>query len=333
MLKVVSGTRPTGSVHLGNYLGAIVNYVKMQEAGHENYFFIADYHALTTHPDPKELAPNVYRTLATYLAAGLDPNKCHIYLQSDLPQIPELYLLLNMFAYKGELEKVPTFKEKVRAKGQTVNAGLLTYPVLMAADIIIHRATHVPVGKDQEQHLEMTRNFAKRFNHVVNAEFFPEPVAYNFDQALLKVPSLDGSGKMSKSNTNPNSAIYLTDSDDVIIKKMKKAKTSTTPEEKNEAIPEEIANLFLLMDLVSDKNVKEQFIAAWNDCNIRFGDLKMQIAEDLVKMVKPLREKIEAFSVDKKMLKEVTNEGGKHARKNANETLKGVRELLGFNYF
>jgi len=333
MQRVLSGTRPTGKVHLGNYLGAIANYVKLQETGSENYFFIADYHALTTHPNPKELAPNVHRTLATYLAAGLDPNKCHIYLQSDLPQIPELYLLLNMFAHKGELEKVPTFKEKVRAKGQTINAGLLTYPVLMAADIIIHRATHVPVGKDQEQHLEMTRTFAKRFNHAVGQDFFPEPMAYNFDQALIKVPSLDGSGKMSKSNTNDNSAIYLTDTDEVIIKKMKKAKTSTGPQEKNEAIPEEIANLFALMDLMSDKNVKEQFINSWNDCTIRFGDLKMQIAEDIIKLVKPLREKIEELSTDKKTLKEVTEEGGKHARKNADETLQGVRELLGFNYF
>jgi len=145
---VVSGIRSTGFLHLGNYFGAIKNYVKMQEE-YNCYFFIADYHSLTTHPNPKDLKGNVYHMVAEHVASGLDPEKVALYAQSDIPEIPELYLILNMLAYKGELEKVPTFKDKVRQQPDNVNAGLVTYPVLMAADIMIHRAVKVPVGKDQ----------------------------------------------------------------------------------------------------------------------------------------------------------------------------------------
>ncbi len=160
---VVSGIRSTGYLHLGNYFGAMRNYVNMQD-DYNCFFFVADYHSLTTHPDPKDLRANVYRVVAENVACGLDPQKVALYAQSDVPEIPELYLMLNMLAYKGELEKVPTFKDKVRLNPDNVNAGLLTYPVLMTADILIHKAQHVPVGKDQEQHIEMARNFAQRFN-------------------------------------------------------------------------------------------------------------------------------------------------------------------------
>src|ERR1700712_4566161 len=192
---VVSGIRSTGFLHLGNYFGAMRNYVKMQE-DYNCYFFVADYHSLTTHPDPKDLKQNVFRVLAENIACGLDPEQVAIYAQSDLPEIPELYLMLNMLAYKGELEKVPTFKDKVRQNPDNVNAGLLTYPVLMAADILIHRAVKVPVGKDQEQHLEMARNFANRFN-TRYGDLFPEPNVFRFNTDTVKIMSLDGVGKMS----------------------------------------------------------------------------------------------------------------------------------------
>src|SRR5690606_24661345 len=205
---VVSGIRSTGHLHLGNYFGAIHNYVKMQEQ-YNCYFFVADFHSLTTHPDPKDLRSNVFRVVAENIASGIDPEKVALYAQSDIPEIPELYLLLNMLAYKGELEKVPTFKDKVRLSPDNVNAGLLTYPVLMAADILIHRAVKVPVGKDQEQHLEMARNFAQRFNNRYG-ELFPEPMPFNYGSELVKVPSLDGAGKMSKSE-NANATLYLAD--------------------------------------------------------------------------------------------------------------------------
>ena len=194
---VVSGIRPTGFLHLGNYFGAMRNYVRMQEE-YDCYFFVADWHSLTTHPDTKELKESVLRVIAENIAAGLDPQKVSLYVQSSIPEISELYLYLNMSAYKGELEKTVTFKEKVRLQPDNVNAGLLTYPVLQAADILIHRAKYVPVGKDQEQHLEMARNFAQRFNYRYG-ELFPEPQAFNYGDELIKVPSLDGAGKMSKS--------------------------------------------------------------------------------------------------------------------------------------
>jgi tryptophanyl-tRNA synthetase len=198
METVLSGIRPTGNLHLGNYFGAVKNFLKMQET-HRCFFFIADYHSLTTHPNPSDLHGNVKQVLAEYLAAGLDPEKATLYVQSDLPEIAELYLFLNMNAYVGELERVTTFKEKVRKQPDNVNAGLLTYPTLMAADIIIHRADKVPVGKDQEQHLEMARTFARRFNRMYKQEYFPIPNAFNFGEELVKIPGLDGSGKMGKS--------------------------------------------------------------------------------------------------------------------------------------
>ncbi|MDD2560390.1 MAG: tryptophan--tRNA ligase, partial [Bacteroidales bacterium] len=165
MDTVLSGIRSTGHLHLGNYFGALRNFVRMQ---HENrcFFFIADYHSLTTHPDPKSLHNNVKDILCEYLAAGIDPEVATIYVQSDVPETVELYLLLNMHAYMGELAKTTSFKEKARKQPENVNAGLLTYPTLMAADILQHNADKVPVGKDQEQHLELTRRFARRFNNL-----------------------------------------------------------------------------------------------------------------------------------------------------------------------
>ena len=195
---VLSGIRPTGNLHLGNYFGALRNFIKMQEE-YECYFFIADYHSLTTHPNPDNLYNNVRQILVEYLAAGLDPEKSTIYVQSDLPETAELYLLLNMNTYLGELQRVTSFKDKVRKQPNNVNAGLLTYPTLMAADILIHRAAKVPVGKDQEQHLEMTRTFANRFNNMYGNEVFPLPQAFNFGNELVKIPGLDGSGKMGQS--------------------------------------------------------------------------------------------------------------------------------------
>lgn len=173
METVVSGIRPTGNLHLGNYFGAVKNFLKMQDE-YKCFFFIADWHSLTTHPHPGNVVENVRKILAEYLACGLNPEKATIYVQSDIKEIAELYLYLNMNAYLGELERTTTFKEKARKQPDNVNAGLLTYPTLMAADIIIHKAHKVPVGKDQEQNMEMARKFARRFNTIYGCEFFPE---------------------------------------------------------------------------------------------------------------------------------------------------------------
>jgi len=329
---VLSGVRPTGRIHLGNYYGAIRNFVKMQE-DYESYFFLADYHSFTTQKDAAALPVQVRRILATYIACGLDPEKAAIYLQSDLPQIPELYLLLNMISYKGELEKVPTFKEKIRQKNVSINAGLLTYPVLMAADILIHRAQQVPVGKDQQQHLELTRNLAQRFNHTFGEEWFPEPQAFNYNNKLLKILSLDGTGaKMSKSDDNPNNAIFIDDEDEVIVKKIKKAKTDTGPTEMNSST-EPVDHLFGLMEQVSTPEVLADYKKQYADCTIKYGYFKLQIAEDLCKAIAPIRERIKDLEKDTDTLKKAVTIGGEKARASADATIQGVRRLVGINYF
>jgi tryptophanyl-tRNA synthetase len=327
---VVSGIRPTGFLHLGNYFGAVRNYVRMQE-GYECYFFLADWHSLTTHPDTAALRESVFRVLAENIAAGLDPEKACLYAQSSLPEIAELYLLLNMLAYKGELEKTATFKDKVRQNPENVNAGLLTYPVLMSADILIHRARYVPVGKDQEQHLEMTRNFAQRFNHRYG-ELFPEPVAFNFGAALVKVPSLDGAGKMSKSE-NQMATLYLFDDDESIRKKVMKAKTDSGPSAPNTPMPDYVQNIFQLMSLASEEATVSKFRDDYNNANIRYGDMKKQLAEDMVKLIAPIRERANAIRNDEAYLKKVLREGADKARESAQKTIKEVREFVRVNYF
>jgi tryptophanyl-tRNA synthetase len=327
---VVSGIRSTGYLHLGNYFGAIQNYVIMQDT-HECYFFVADYHSLTTHPDPKDLKANVYRVVAENIASGLDPNKVALYAQSDLPEIPELYLMLNMIAYKGELEKVPTFKDKVRTQPENVNAGLLTYPVLMAADILIHKAVKVPVGKDQEQHLEMARNFAQRFN-TRYGDFFPEPHVFRFNQDTVKILSLDGIGKMSKSE-NINATIYLSDDADTVRKKVMKAKTDTGPTEHNSVMPDYIQNLFLLMHLSSKPEIVDIYRSAYNNCTIRYGDMKKQLAEDMANFVAPIREKAAELQKDETAIKKILKEGAEKARASASKTIEGARKLIGINYY
>lgn len=329
METVLSGIRSTGNLHLGNYFGALRNFVKMQEKNN-CLFFIADLHALTTHPDPSQLHGNVANVLTDYLAAGIDPEKSTIYIQSDVPEIAELYLLLNMHAYMGELAKTSSFKEKARKQPENVNAGLLTYPVLMATDIIIHKATKVPVGKDQEQHLEMTRRFARRFNNFYGVDFFPEPSAYNFGEELIKIPGLDGSGKMGKSEGN---CIYLIDDPKTIEKKVKKALTDQGPTQPNSPKPECIENLFTILKVVSTPEVVQYYEDQWNNCAIRYGDLKKQLAADIISVTAPIRERILDIQNDKEYLGKVTRMGAEKARESASKTLKEVKEIMGFKPF
>jgi len=327
---VMSGIRPTGFLHLGNYFGAVKNYVRMQEE-YECFFMVADLHSLTTHPDTKELKQNVHRVLAENIASGLDPDKVALYCQSHVYETSELYLYLNMMAYVGELEKTTTFKEKVRQQPDNVNAGLLTYPVLQAADIILHRASLVPVGKDQEQHLEMARNFVKRFNHRYG-DVFLEPQAFNYGSQLVKVPSLDGVGKMSKSE-NQYATLYLADEDDVIRKKVMRAKTDSGPTEQNSVKPDYIENIFLLMKLVSTEETVKKFDEDYNKCTIRYGDMKKQLREDMVKFISPIREKVNAILGDEAYLRKVMEQGADKARKSAKATIEKAREAIGLKYF
>ncbi len=325
METVLSGIRPTGQLHLGNYFGALRNFIKMQHTD-RCFFFIADYHALTTHPDPTALHGNVRDILAEYLAAGLDPEVATIYVQSDVPEVTELSQLLAMHAYVGELERTASFKDKVRKNPNNVNAGLLCYPVLMASDILLHRATRVPVGKDQEQHLELTRLYARRFNSIYGVEFFPESQPYNFGEELVKIPGLDGSGKMGKSEGN---CIYLSDEDAAIRKKVMKAVTDGGPTEPNSPVSEPVNNIFTIMKAVSEPSTLEFFKERYADCSIRYGDLKKQLAEDIIRTVAPIRERIREIKADEQYLSRVAAAGAEKARANAAATIAEVRRIMG----
>ncbi len=331
METVVSGIRSTGKLHLGNFYGAVKNFVQMQSA-YNCYFFIADYHSLTTHPTPQDLHGNVRQVLIEYLAAGIDPEKATIYVQSDVPEVSELYLYLNMNAYLGELERSTSFKDKVRAHPDNVNAGLLTYPVLMAADILIHKATKVPVGKDQEQHLEMARTFGNRFNRLYKTDYFPEPYAFNFTENLVKVPGLDGKGKMGKSEGEGN-AVYLSDEPEVIRKKVMKAVSDSGPTEENQPKAEAIQNLFDLMQIVSPAETYRYYDELYNRCAIKYGDFKKQLAEDMIIATAPIREKINEIAKDEPYLRQVARFGAVKARESASKTIMELREIIGFKSF
>lgn len=329
MDKVLSGIRSTGHLHLGNYFGALKNFIRIQDS-YDCYFFIADLHSLTTHPHPDDFHANVKTILAEYLAAGLDPEKSAIFVQSSVPEICELYVLLNMLAYKGELERTASFKDKVRKNPDNVNAGLLTYPVLMAADILVHNAKWVPVGKDQEQHLEIARLLARRFNNSYGTEVFVEPQNMDFGKGAIKVPGLDGSGKMGKSEGN---GIYLYDDEKTITKKVMKAVTDSGPTQPFSEMPEPIKNIFSLLELVSDTDTVQYFKDKYNDCSIRYGDLKKQLAADICKTTLPIKARIDDIYNDSQYLSKVLRRGTERARESASATLKAAQKAVGFRDF
>ena len=326
MERVISGIRPTGNLHLGNYFGAVKSFVKMQDE-YDCMFFIADWHSLTTHPTPENIKKSVKTILSEYLACGIDPDKAPLYVQSDVKQVLELYLYFNMNAYLGELERVTSFKEKVRKQPDNVNAGLLTYPCLMAADILMHKADKVPVGKDQEQNMEMARLFARRFNRIYNVEYFKEPQSFHFADKAVKVPGLDGTGKMGKSEGN---CLYLCDDEKTVTKKIMRAVTDQGPTQLNQEKPEVIQNLFTLCELLSGKEATDYYNDLYNRMEIRYGDMKKQMAADANKLLAPIRERIIAFSSDDELLDKIMRQGAEKAAARAEKTIEEVREIIGF---
>lgn len=326
MERVISGIRPTGNLHLGNYFGAVKSFVKMQDE-YDCMFFIADWHSLTTHPTPEDIKKSVKTILSEYLACGIDPEKAPIYVQSDVKQVLELYLYLNMNAYLGELERVTSFKEKVRKQPDNVNAGLLTYPCLMAADILVHKADKVPVGKDQEQNMEMARLFARRFNRIYGVEYFKEPSSFHFADKAVKVPGLDGTGKMGKSEGN---CLYLCDDEKTVTKKIMRAVTDQGPTQLNQEKPEVIQNLFTLCELLSGKEAAEYYNDLYNRMEIRYGDMKKQMAADANALLAPIRERILAYSSDDALLDRIMRQGAEKAAARAEKTIEEVREIIGF---
>ena len=350
---VLSGIRSTGNLHLGNYFGALRKFVAIQD-NYDCNFFVADLHALTTSPDPEALHANVKNIIAEYLAAGLDPEKSTIFIQSDVPEISEMYLLLNMHVGTGELMRTASFKDKARKAlglgsaadneseeafekeiigaetNKRVNAGLLTYPTLMAVDILIQKATKVPVGKDQLQHLELTRRFARRFNNFYGVDLFPEPTDFDFGGAPVKVPGLDGSGKMGKSEGN---CIYLIDEPKALRKKVMRAVTDEGPQAPDSPMSEPVANLFSLLELTSAPEVVESFRKSYADCSIRYGDLKKQLAEDILAITTPIRERVADILADDAYIANVVRRGAEKARERAAATLSEMRHIMGIRKF
>ena len=338
---VLSGIRATGNLHLGNYFGALSKFVRMQR-DYDCLYFVADLHALTTNPDPDQLHRNVRSIVAEYLAAGLDPEESTLFVQSDVPEISEMYLLLNMHVGIGELMRTASFKDKARKQlgikvdetdednierqiigndsNKRVNAGLLTYPTLMAVDILIQKAHKVPVGKDQEQHLELTRRFARRFNSFYGVDLFPEPTNFDFGGKPVKVPGLDGSGKMGKSEGN---CIYLIDDEKTLRKKVMRAVTDEGPKTPNQPVSQPVENLFTLLELTSKPEVVKHFRDAYADCSIRYGDLKKQLADDILAITLPIRERILDLQGDDATI----------GRERASRTLAEVRQVMGIRRF
>lgn len=322
---ILSGIQSTGKLTLGNYLGAINNWVQMQEE-YDCYYMIANLHSLTVRNDPETLRNNTLKVLAMYVAAGLDPEKNTIFIQSQVKEHAELGWILDCYTYMGELSRMTQFKDKAEKHADNINAGLFTYPALMAADILLYQANLVPVGQDQQQHLEITRDIAERFNKLYG-KTFTIPEGY-YGKASAKIMGLqDPTAKMSKSATNPNDVILLEDEPDVIIKKFKKAVTDS--ENKVRFDPENKPGVSNLMQIYSSitglkmEEIEKEFE------NSGYGDFKTKVAETVVAKLEPIQRKYKELLENKEYLEKIYTEGANRARKLASKTLDEVKERIG----
>ena len=322
---ILSGIQSTGKLTLGNYLGAINNWVQMQEE-YDCYYMIANLHSLTVRNDPETLRNNTLKVLAMYVAAGLDPEKNTIFIQSQVKEHAELGWILDCYTYMGELSRMTQFKDKAAKHADNINAGLFTYPALMAADILLYQANLVPVGQDQQQHLEITRDIAERFNKLYG-KTFTIPEGY-YGKASAKIMGLqDPTAKMSKSATNPNDVILLEDEPDVIIKKFKKAVTDS--ENKVRFDPENKPGVSNLMQIYSSitglkmEEIEKEFE------NSGYGDFKTKVAETVVAKLEPIQKRYKELLENKEYLEKIYTEGANRARKLASKTLDEVKERIG----
>jgi tryptophanyl-tRNA synthetase len=328
-MRVVSGIQPTGGLHLGNLLGAILRWVRMQEEA-ECLFFLADLHALTVDVNPNELRSNIREMAAALIASGIDPAKSVLFQQSAIPAHAELAWILQCTARMGWLERMTQFKEKSGKHKERSSVGLFTYPVLQAADVLLYRATHVPVGEDQKQHLELARDIAQKFNNDFDVELFTLPEPYIPSGAAARVMSLrDGKAKMSKSDESDMSRINLTDSDDLIAQKIRKARTDA------EALPDDPAlldgrseakNLVGIYAAVADETV-EQVLARF--AGQGFGAFKPALADALVGLLKPLRTRLEELRNDPAELDRILADGSARAAELGAPILKEAYRAVG----
>lgn len=327
--RVLSGIQPTGNLHLGNYLGAIKNFVSMQN-DYECFYMLADLHAITVSVNPDELRENILNTTATFLACGLDEKKNIIFCQSQVQAHSELSWILNCIARVGWLNRMTQFKEKAGSNKEKASVGLYTYPILMAADILVYQATHVPVGEDQKQHLELCRDIATKFNNDYKNDFFtiPEPI---IPKSVARIMSLrDGTKKMSKSEESDLSRINLTDSKDQIMQKVKKAKTDSEPI--NEGILAldtkryEAQNLIKIYASLKSES-PEKIIMNFDGKS--FSGFKNSLAELLVEKISPISDKIKEYKNDKEELKKILKNGKEQALDTANKTIIEVKKIVG----
>lgn len=321
MKRVFSGARPTGKQHLGNYLGAIQNYVKLQDE-FECVYCIVDYHALTTLTDTSQLQNNVYEMALDWLAAGIDPKKSIIFVQSHVPEVAELHLLLSMVTPLGWLYRVPTFKEKVKQQPDNVNYGLLGYPVLMTADIILYKAEVVPVGEDQLPHLELAREIVRRFNSLLGPTFL-EPIARM--TTFPMVVGLDGSSKMSKSLNNH---IEISASPEEIMAKLKTAVTDPARVYRKDIGHPDICNIFRFQQSFNPAQV-EEIASKCRTAQIGCVDCKSIVSKEIIKALEPFRQRRQELASNPEYIEDVLNDGAKRAKLIARQTLDEAKQRMG----
>ena len=322
---ILSGIQATGSIHLGNYLGAINNWIKMQDE-YDCYYMVADLHTLTIRNNPEELRENILKLIALYIAAGLDPEKNTIFIQSHVPAHTQLSWVLNCYTYMGELNRMTQYKDKSAKHADNINSGLFTYPVLMAADILIYNADLVPVGDDQKQHLEITRDIAERFNSLYGETFkLPEPFISKQGARIMGLQ--DPLSKMSKSSPDIMDKILLTDTPDEIRKKLKKAVTDSENcvryDKENKP---GVSNLMTIYGIIKNKSMEEiekEFTGKG------YGDFKSAVAEAIVERLEPLQKKYNELLSNPEKLMEIVRKADKKAEERANRMIKEVYQKIG----
>lgn len=331
MKRVLSGIQPTGNLHLGNYLGAIKNFVSMQNS-HECFYMLADLHAITVRVEPKDLKENILSTAAAFLASGLDEKKNIIFSQSSVRAHSELSWILNCTARVGWLNRMTQFKEKAGSNKEKASVGLYTYPVLMAADILVYQATHVPVGEDQKQHLELCRDIAIKFNNDYGKDFFniPEPIIPDISARVMSLR--DGLKKMSKSDESDLSRINLTDSKEQIVQKIKKAKTDSEPI--NEDIFNEKSKRFEAQNLISiyadlKSECNEKILSQFEGKN--FSEFKKDFTDLLIEYISPISDKIDLLRKNEDHLLKILKDGKEKASNVADKTMKDVKNIIGLS--
>lgn len=321
---VLSGIRPTGSLHLGNYFGAIVQFLKLQNSQKQCYYFVADLHSLTTIREKTDLKQQTLEIVKSYVACGIDPQKAIIYRQSDIRAIPALANILGMITSESLLRRCTTFKDKA-TKEKWISLGLLSYPVLMAADILVVNSNIVPVGEDQLQHLEIIRDIVQRFHHMFG-EVFVLPSARTLES--IRVPSLDGSGKMGKSDNN---TIDLLDKEAVILKKVKSAKTDMGPEA-GKKMSQEMEYFYELLKLCSSEDIYQHYLQKYQKGEQKFyAAMKEQLAKDIIKLTEPIKEKYYSEDCcDQKMI-EILKQNAKKVNQIGDVLLAKVQEKVGLS--